>query len=531
MTESEFTHHEPCPSCGSKDNLARYSDGHGYCFGCGHYESAPGEPRMETKPMKSTEFIMGEEFTKSVRGISPATFNHWRYTVDLGERGPRHLANHYRDGRLIGQKVRGKGKSFSVVGELDVLYGKWLWTPTKRLVITEGELDALSVSEVQGNKWPVVSVPNGAQGAARAVRKAIEWINKFDEVVFMFDMDDPGQRAAEECAAILKPGKAKIAKLPAKDANEMLMEGRRDELIRAIWNAEVFRPDGIVTVDQIKEDVMRPIEWGLSWPWEPLTNATYGRRPGDLISLGAGTGVGKTDFMTECILWDLNVHKLRVGVLMLEQDPRETVRRVAGKYAGRKFHVPDAGWTPEELSEAIGWLVDNGGLYLYDSFGSTDWDTIESRIRYLAIACECRHIYLDHLTALAAHAEDERKEIERIMADLAGMAKELGIVLHVVSHLATPEGKPHEEGGRVMIRHFKGSRAIGFWSYFMIGLERNQQAEDEDERNTTTVRVLKDRYTGQSTGFTFHLTYKHGNGRLEVSDSPPEFEPEEGAFY
>ena len=52
------------------------------------------------------------------------------------------------------------------------------------MTITEGELDALSLSQAQGNKWPVVSVPNGAQGAAKAVAQAITWLETFDEVVF-----------------------------------------------------------------------------------------------------------------------------------------------------------------------------------------------------------------------------------------------------------------------------------------------------------------------------------------------------------
>ena len=35
---ARFIKHEPCPSCGSRDNLGRYSDGAGYCFGCGYVE-------------------------------------------------------------------------------------------------------------------------------------------------------------------------------------------------------------------------------------------------------------------------------------------------------------------------------------------------------------------------------------------------------------------------------------------------------------------------------------------------------------
>lgn len=37
-TTSRFSRHEACPSCGSRDNLARYESGSGYCFGCGHTE-------------------------------------------------------------------------------------------------------------------------------------------------------------------------------------------------------------------------------------------------------------------------------------------------------------------------------------------------------------------------------------------------------------------------------------------------------------------------------------------------------------
>jgi twinkle protein len=97
-------------------------------------------------------------------------------------------------------------------------------------------------------------------------------------------------------------------------------------------------------------------------------------------------------------------------------------------------------------------------------------------------ALGCKHIYLDHLTALAAGEEDEKQALDKIMAELAGSGAGARPRPHFISHLATPEGKPHEEGGRVTIRHFRGSRSIGFWSHFMFGLERNQQAEDEIER-------------------------------------------------
>ena len=119
-------------------------------------------------------------------------------------------------------------------------------------------------------------------------------------------------------------------------------------------------------------------------------------------------------------------------------------------------------------------------------------------------------------------AGDLKDGLALIMKEMAGLANALQVVITFVSHLATPEGKPHEEGGHVSIRHFKGSRSIGFWSYFMFGLERDQQSEDLALRQTTTFRVLKDRYTGQATGSLLYLGYDATTGRLgEVSKPLP----------
>jgi twinkle protein len=462
------------------------------------------------------QLVQGSPITVSKRSITPETFEKWKYQEGELANGEKvHLANHIVNGQIIGQKIRTAKKDFKVFGEMDALYGRWLWGKGgKRVIVTEGEIDALSVSQAQGNKWPVVSVPNGAAGAEKAFKKSIDWLTSYDEVVIAFDNDEPGTLAAKACAAILPPGKAKIATLPLKDANEMLKAGREDELIRCLWNATEYRPDGIVALKDVVEDALRPVEIGRPWPFPSLTSATYGRRLREVYTLGAGTGVGKTDVLTECIAFDLNTLSLNVGVLFLEQDKRETVQRLAGKLAGKRFHVPDGTWSEGELRGAIRELESKGALYLYDNFGATDWATIRDRIEYMVQALGCEHIYLDHLTALAAAEDDERKALETIMSELAGQAKRLNCCIHLVSHLSTPDGTPHEEGGRVMIRHFKGSRAIGFWSYFMFGLERDQQDDDESMRNVTTFRVLKDRYTGQATGKTFYLKYDHETGRL-----------------
>lgn len=456
------------------------------------------------------------------RNISEETCAKWKYGVSTFNGKPVQIANYYRDGAVVAQKVRFPDKSFMMLGDGKnaPLYGQQLWREGgKNLCITEGEIDALSVSQLFGNKWPVVSIPNGAQSAAKAIKREYDWVCKFDTIILMFDMDDAGRKAALEVASILPPGKVKIAELPLKDANAMLQEGRGAEVVDAFWSAKPWRPDGILRISDLKDEAITPIKQGSPWPWDGVTNATKGRRDGQIITVGAGTGIGKTDVFTQMIEYDAVQLGIRCGVIYLEQPPVETVRRLAGKLMGKKFHLPDAGWTVEELVAAIDTLDSTDNIVLYNHFGVSDWETIQSRIRYMAVTMECKHIYLDHLTALAAHAEDERRELEALMADIAGLAQELGVVVHIISHLATPEGKPHEEGGRVFVRHFKGARAIGYWSHLMIGLERDQQSEDEAIASTTVFRILKDRY-GTSAGYTMGLRYNFETGLLFEAPIP-----------
>src|SRR5690606_7431531 len=103
-------------------------------------------------------------------------------------------------------------KTFAVLGSIkDAMpFGFHCWPRTgKRVVVTEGEIDALTMSQVQGNKWPVVSIPNGVQGAKKTIAKHRDYFLGFDEVVLVFDQDEPGQKAVQECAAVLG-GRAKI---------------------------------------------------------------------------------------------------------------------------------------------------------------------------------------------------------------------------------------------------------------------------------------------------------------------------------
>ena len=526
--DSTFLFHEPCPECSSSDAGSRYSDGHFFCFACQHYEHGDGEgPTHNHFGKKRMEGLLTGEF-KSLpkRGLTEDTCRKFGYQVGRDKNDTLvQIAPYYDEaGVMVAQKIRYANKEFKFIGEPKrvALFGSNLWNNGKKLVITEGEIDAMSVSQAQNNKWPVVSIPNGAQGAKKSLTKYLDYLNGFEEVILMFDQDEHGRKATIECAELFAPGKCKIALLPLKDANECLQAGREQDIIQAIWNAKPYRPDGLVSVADLMDELTKPIEIGYPWWLPPLTDMTFGRRNGEIYGVGAGTGVGKTDFLTQQIAYDIATLGMKVGTIFLEQKPTETAKRIAGKIKGHRFHVPNSGWSPEELVDAMQYL--NGKLVMYDSFGETEWDVIRGHIRFMAVAEGIELIYLDHLTAMADTA-DEKGSLEQIMKEMAGLANELGIIITFVSHLTTPEGKPHEEGGRVTIRHFKGSRAIGFWSYLMLGLERDQQADDVATRQTTVLRVLKDRYTGQATGQTIYLGYDGETGMLFETVAPEEQHP------
>lgn len=539
---ADFIMHQACSKCGSSDANALYADGSTFCFACKAVtRDNEVTPTRKAKSMSLLPIPQAEALAK--RNLSLDTTKRWRY--GYGEmKHPKtglntrcQVATYFDlDGTPCAQKIRFPDKEFMFLNGSDApLYGMWLCRDGgKRVIITEGELDAMSVDQVLAHKWPVVSLPNGATAAKKAVARSIEWLNKFDEIVLLFDMDGPGREAVEEVAPLFPAGKVKVGVLPLKDASEMVQAGRPDELRQACWDAKSYRPDGILRVSDMQAELYATPEVGIPWPWPSMTEATLGRRCGEVYAFGAGTGIGKTDLFTQTIAQTITELNLPVATFILEQSPVETVRRIAGKIAGKRFHIPGAGWTPEEYRKTIEQLTKSDKLFLYDSFGATEWDAIKSRIRFLVHHYGVKDIFLDHLTALAAAAEDERVALEKITAEMASLAKELQFRFYFVSHLCTPEGKPHEEGGRVMIRHFKGSRAIGFWSHFMFGLERNQQAEDLTERKTTTLRILKDRYTGNSVGRTIDLKYNETTGMLIEADSdpfgPPDVTPNQAGF-
>ena len=522
MALTPFVRHIPCPSCGSSDAGALHEDGSAKCYSCGS-KWWTGDTDQEPQAYKGsmgTKLIGVEVGAITSRGIDETTAKKFGYGYGEYRGDTVHVATYKdQDGVSVAQHIRTRDKEFRWIGDHDAvgLWGRHLWrSGGKMVVLTEGEIDAMSVSQAQGNKYAVASVPNGAASAAKYVAKDLDWLEKFERVVLMFDMDEPGQAASVECARILSPGKAYIATLPGKDPNVLLTERRSKEIVDAAWEARPWRPDGIVAGEDIWDGITTaPSPTIAHWPWPGLDHFTRGIRRGEILLLVAGTGAGKS---TSCrnVTNDLIDQGLKGGILSLEEPWTQFAYSLLGIRAGKNVRLCDDGEIDQGMRPMFDEIKDR--LVFYDDQGMRGDDQVFDQLRYMALAEKCDFVVVDHLTVVlgSASEQDDRRHAERFMSELEALVKRTGIVALVVMHLKNVQGESHEDGRPVSISDIKGSGMIPQLCHQIVAHER-----DPDLHFGSRERLLKCRWTVGSPpgGIVSDLTeFNEQTGRLVVRD-------------
>ena len=463
------------------------------------------------------------------RGITEETCRKFKYGIGEYYDEPVQIAT-YCDptGKPVAQKIRFKDKSFKFIGDTKAagLYGQHLWgAGGPKLVITEGEIDCLSMAQLQGLKFATVSISTGAAGAKRCIANQLEWVESFDRVVLMFDQDEAGRKAADEVAQLLSVGKAHIATLPLKDINEMLLAGKGDEAINAMWSAKSYRPDGIIAGTDMWDKIIEEEDnITVEYPYQGLNDKTLGIRRGELVTITAGSGVGKTQICREIAYHLLNEGQT-IGYIALEENTKRTALGLMGLDVNIPLHIDKEGISHAVLKSAYDNTVGSGRVYLYDHFGSLATDNLLNKVRYLSKGCGVGWIILDHLSIVVSGVDDgdERKAIDVIMTKLRSLCEETGIGLILVSHLKKPSGdKGWEDGLQISLNSLRGSAGIAQLSDICIGVERNQQGDNPD---VSTIRVLKNRFTGD-TGIGTYLHYDKETGRMNEVADPNAFQDE-----
>ena len=533
-TEKErgvFIEHTPCPYCNSSDAGASYDDGSWHCHSCEAHECGSGtntRAPLETEKRTTHKDLLTVKVSEiTARGLTLKTAERYSYGLSTykhpdGRKEAVHVAQ-YRNalGEVCAQHLRTRDKDFKWVGQPKriMLFGQHLWSASKYIVLTEGEIDAMSVAQAFGLKWGAVSVPNGAAAAKRDVGKNVAWLEQFESIVVWFDSDEPGRKAADAVAEILAPGKVKIVSSSAKDANELLLTEGPGAVLQAVYSAQPYRPDGIYDSSELISELMQhrrgAVDHGLIIPYRMLDiklNGLYKKR---LYIFTAGSGVGKTTLVHE-LAFDLRItYGQRIGYIALEESNNETMTRLVSLHLSKPLSVTPTLCTDDEFEASARELFSPDGLFLYDHFGSVDSTNLLQRMRFLACGCGVDWIVFDHISISISGAEvnnDERRLLDKLMTDLRSFVESTGVGMLVICHLRKKanEAKAHEEGGRVRSSDLRGSQSIMQLSDVVVAMERDTQGTDT---NTSDLRVLKNRITGK-TGFAGTVVYDPDTGRL-----------------
>lgn len=521
----------PCPKCGSSDGLKPHKNGWHHCFVCNENIKNPEENEIEDvidRPVSKaiSKFTGPPEVYRSrpERGLMAETAK--RYKVDVGKADGNYYSKHplYTiDNEHVANKVRkGKtkadteGPAFIVEGNVENrklgLYGRHAFEKgcAKVITVTEGFEDAEAAFQMMGSKYPCVSVHSAAT-AERDVRNDFEYLNSFETIVFAFDNDEPGIRAAKACAgAGFALGKVKILTLRKhKDANEYLKARESDLYTKEWWQAPSFKPDGLLlgSDDSLWQAIIdRQEHFTVQYPWTGLNKLTYGLRLSELVVVTAETGVGKTSVLKHIehlLLTDPAVKEkgYGVGFLHLEEPNGDTALGLLSIHNRQPYHLPDTERPEKDIRQAYDEVLNNDRVVIWDHFGSNSVDAVLAKVRHMA-ALGCKYIVLDHLSIIVSdQAGDERKQLDEITTKLKTLTMELELAVIAVIHT-------NRQG------QIRGTAGVEQLANIVIRLERDKTDANEWRRNITKVSVEKNRFCGY-TGPACYLWYNKDTARLQ----------------
>jgi twinkle protein len=548
---------QPCinPNCSSSDARQIYEAGDSFCFSCETFfpkdakeaEAAKGKVKMiEVDKSKdklkriSTYPIKGFPSRKITRGVN----EFYGVRVSFDDNGAPE-AHYYPYDKGQTYKIRYLPKTFSWVTMSSSLFGmEHFNSGGRRLIICEGEIDTLSVAQASYDRYqkfyPIVGIASSSM--TKSLLEHRDWIRSFEEVILCFDNDSAGEKALREALKIVGTDKAKMAKLNAGDANDVLREQDSQTLLQAIFDASPYIPSGIIGKEEIWEQIVES-QNQISIPYPDcvrgLNYKTKGMRGGSISLFISGTGSGKSTMMKENVLHlikfqdeleeliriknskleegqkEIKSYQIKVGVVSLEEPPAESGKILASMVLYRNLAKEEISLKDLRIGFEEVFLEDR--VMLLDHQGSMNDASIIEKLEYMILS-GCTHLIIDHITILVSEGAEGlsgNEAQDKVMNDLLRLVTKYPHVwIGLISHLRKSQGgKPFEEGKMPTIDDIKGSGSIKQVSFDIIAFCRNMVAESEDERNHINMSVLKCRHTGL-TGPVPGTFYNYDTGRL-----------------
>jgi len=324
---------------------------------------------------------------------------------------------------------------------------------TRPLVITEGQIDSLSLA--QAGIPNAVSVPTGAQGFTW-LSNCWEWLNKWKEIVVFGDYENgkitlvDGIKARLEKNITIKCVK-KQDYLGEKDANDILTKYGTNALITAVNNAEMPKLENVKELASVKSvniNELEKIKTGI----QEIDRVIGGMCMGQVILLTGKRGEGKSTFMSQLICSALDQNEsifAYSGELADFHFKRWIDYQLAGtnyitecknEYGDMVYSIED--YTIAEINE---WY--KGRAFIYDNEYVADKDEFEGIIETIEKVIKqygTRFICIDNLMT-AMDVVTEQDNLYLAQSNFVGQLKKLAMKYQVVVLLVAHPRKSKEE--------------------------------------------------------------------------------------
>lgn len=498
----------PCPYCTSSDAYTEYPNGY-KCFSCGTFT-----------PKK--DYVVSSNQTNNVSNLYPSnsdqpkeTYNFYP-TRGLKEHtlGYYHVYTQFVSGTPTktifpygpkATKIRYLDqKNFKCEGAISEvpLFGmdRFEKNSKKSITITEGEYDALSIYQVTNGETAAVSVKS-ATSAKKNCTEAFDYINSFDKIILAFDNDVPGKNATQEVASLFDPKKVHVISWSKyKDANDYLQNNQWDELF-SIWSGASRQiPSGIIhSFPSIREALQKSEDNTLAeYPFDCLQSSLRGLHKGEFILFKGLEGIGKTEIFRAIEYGVIKNTNHNLGIIRLEEVAGDTIKGIATYELQAPAMMEDSGISEDDIVNAYQRAVsyNDKRLYIQSGFDSDEPEVVLNNIRFLVSGCDCKIIFLDHLSMLVTglEDEDERKKIDYIVTKLKHMAIELEFCFVTIMHV--------NDNGQT-----RGSRYPTKIANTVVHMDRDIKNDNPYERRKLKLTVEKGRNQGTKTGPVGTLIY------------------------
>lgn len=443
------------------------------------------------------------------RGISEATVRRFKVTT-RADNGNVLIFPFYDEQNVLRftkyrniafRKGVDKNKEWCEAGCKPILFGMAQATDyTKPLIITEGQIDSMSVSDCG---FPnAVSVPTGALGFTW-FRWCGEWMRKFPELIIFGDHEKGKITLVDQLTSLLQMPIRVVRKedyLGEKDANDILRTFGRQAVRDCIERAEASKVSNVKDLSEVESIDLNRLEKVLT-RIPSLDRAIGGLIVGQVILLTGKRGEGKSTFMSQLICEALdqgeNVFAYS-GELAAFHFKRWLDFQLAGSdyideslnsFGDPTYNIKDG--IVERISR---WY--RGRAFIYDN----EWDSEAKEMESLPDTVEkvirqygCRFVCIDNLMT-AMDRVDDQSNLYLAQSNFVGRLKKIavkfGVVIVLVAHPRKSNGKDFDNDD------VSGSSDITNKVDVVINYSRSKDGAKED----SDLQVSKNRLFGRLVG-------------------------------